>query len=196
MTRARKPRSFNRKVGPGRLDWAGAAFLAVAISAGLAATFAIAAPHSGESKPSTAAVRSVPAPAPLALDAKFKGHLPITELTEDQAILHALNRLGYGPRPGDVARIRQMGLEKWIDQQLHPESIDDSALDTRLKNYPTLDMSARKLLAEYPPPNQAAKQAGETKDEYKQEMMEKRRTAMAQLNATGDDNADKAQEQL
>src|ERR1700723_402410 len=57
-------------------------------------------------------------------------------------------------------------------------------------------MSARKLLAEYPPPNQAAKQAGETKDEYKQEIMEKRRAAMAQLNATGDDNADKAQEQL
>jgi len=62
-----------------------------------------------------------------------------------------------------------MGLEKWIDQQLHPESIDDSALDTRLQNYPTLDMSARKLLEEFPPPKQAAKQAGETKDEYKQQ---------------------------
>jgi uncharacterized protein (DUF1800 family) len=196
MTRARKPRSFNRKVGPGRLDWAGAAFLAVAISAGLAATFAIAAPNSGESKPSTAAVRSVPAPAPLALDAKFKGHLPITELTEDQAILHALNRLGYGPRPGDVERIRQTGLEKWINQQLDPESIDDAALEQRLAKYPTLNQSASKLLSEYPPPAQAAKKEGETKEEYKQELIGKRREAMAQMADTGNDNMDRAQQQL
>jgi uncharacterized protein (DUF1800 family) len=175
------------------LDTPGTAFLALSVVALLAALLAIAVPNASAGKHDGTAS---PAPDQTAIDAKFKGHLPITELTEDQAILHALNRLAYGPRPGDVERIRQMGLEKWIDQQLHPESIDDSALDTRLKNYPTLDMSARKLLAEYPPPNQAAKQAGETKDEYKQEMMEKRRTAMAQLNATGDDNADKAQEQL
>src|ERR1700693_3967283 len=49
------------------------------------------------------------------------GALPPTSLTDDQAILHALNRLGYGPRPGDVARLKQMGLAKWVDQQLHPE---------------------------------------------------------------------------
>ena len=92
------------------------------------------------------------------LDKKFKGKLPITELTEDEAILHALNRLGYGPRPGDVERIRQMGLEKWIDQQLDPDSIDDSALDARLEKYPTLKMSSKQLLEEFPQPNQAAKQ--------------------------------------
>jgi uncharacterized protein (DUF1800 family) len=176
-----------------RLDTPGAAFLAVTVAALLAALFTLAVPNAnaGKHDPTASALADQ-----TAIDGNFKGHLPITELTEDQAILHALNRLAYGPRPGDVERIRQMGLEKWIDQQLHPESIDDSALDTRLKSYPTLDMSARKLLAEYPPPNQAAKQAGETKDEYKQEIMEKRRAAMAQLNATGDDNADKAQEQL
>ncbi|HXO43930.1 MAG TPA: DUF1800 domain-containing protein [Candidatus Cybelea sp.] len=176
-----------------RLDTPGAAFLAVTVAALLAALFTIAVPNASAGKHNPTASASADQ---TVIDGKFKGHLPITELTEDQAILHALNRLAYGPRPGDVERVRQMGLEKWIDQQLHPESIDDSALDTRLKNYPTLDMSARKLLAEYPPPNQAAKQAGETKDEYKQEIMEKRRAAMAQLNATGDDNADKAQEQL
>src|ERR1700723_3210726 len=176
-----------------RLDTPGAAVLAVTVAALLAALFTIAVPNASAGKHNPTASASADQ---TVIDGKFKGHLPITELTEDQAILHALNRLAYGPRPGDVERVRQMGLEKWIDQQLHPESIDDSALDTRLKNYPTLDMSARKLLAEYPPPNQAAKQAGETKDEYKQEIMEKRRAAMAQLNATGDDNADKAQEQL
>ncbi len=130
---------------------------------------------------------------PVALSGKFKGHLPITELTEDQAILHALNRLAYGPRPGDIDRIRQMGLEKWIDQQLHPESIDDSALEKRLEKYPTLKMSSADLLAEFPPPNQAAKAAGETKEEYRQQLQQKRKTAMAQVMDTGNDNMDRAQ---
>ena len=65
--------------------------------------------------------------------ARFPGKLPITELTEDEAIVHALNRLGYGPQPGEVERIKQMGLETWIAQQLHPEKIDDSALAARLR---------------------------------------------------------------
>ncbi len=94
----------------------------------------------------------------IALPKKFKGKLPITELTEDEAISHALNRLAYGPRPGDVERIRQMGLEKWVDQQLNPDSIDDSALDARLRKYPTLKMSSKELLEEFPQPNQAARQ--------------------------------------
>ena len=131
-----------------------------------------------------------------AASGKFKGHLPITELTEDQAILHALNRLAYGPRPGDIQRIRQMGLEKWIDQQLHPDSIDDSALEKRLEKYPTLTMSSTDLLAEFPPPKQAAKAAGETKEEYRQQLQQKRKTATAQMTATGDDNMDRAQANL
>src|SRR5262252_9443045 len=53
--------------------------------------------------------------------------LPITELSADEAILHALNRLAYGPRPGDIERVRQTGLAKWIEQQLNPNSIDDKA---------------------------------------------------------------------
>src|ERR1700722_12979169 len=86
-------------------------------------------------------------------------NLPITELSADEAIFHALNRLAYGPRPGDVERVRQMGLAKWIDQQLNPNSIDDKALDARLENYPTLKMSSAKLIEEYPQPKQAEKQA-------------------------------------
>lgn len=131
-----------------------------------------------------------------AASGKFKGHLPITELTEDQAILHALNRLAYGPRPGDIERIRKMGLEKWIDEQLHPDSIDDSALEKRLEKYPTLKMSSTDLLAEFPPPNQAAKAAGETKEEYRQQLQQKRKTGMAQMSVTGDDNMDRAQANL
>src|SRR6266446_1504228 len=85
--------------------------------------------------------------------------LPITELSADEAILHALNRLAYGPRPGDVERVRQMGLARWIEQQLNPNSIDDRALYARLADYPTLRMSTAKLIDEYPQPKQAEKQA-------------------------------------
>jgi uncharacterized protein (DUF1800 family) len=90
-------------------------------------------------------------------DAVLKG-LPITELTPDEAILHALNRLAYGPRPGDIDRIKQIGLAKWIDQQLNPNSINDSPVDARLELYPTLKMHTSQLLAEYPNAKQAAKQ--------------------------------------
>src|ERR1700676_3164402 len=90
-------------------------------------------------------------------DAALKG-LPITELSADEAILHALNRLAYGPRPGDVERVRQMGLAKWIEQQLNPNSIDDRAVDARLENYPTLRMSSAQLLAEYPQAKHAQQQ--------------------------------------
>jgi uncharacterized protein (DUF1800 family) len=192
MARARKPRSSRGIARRRRLDWAGALCLVAVISVGLAVPLAIAAPNPA---PNNGALLAAP-PADSAVDAKFKGNLPITELTEDQAILHALNRLAYGPRPGDVERIRKMGLEKWIDQQLHPESIDDSALDQRLEKYPTLKESAHQLLDKYPPPAQAAKQAGETKEEYKQQLAEKRRDQMAQMADTGNDNMDKAQEQL
>jgi uncharacterized protein (DUF1800 family) len=132
----------------------------------------------------------------IVLDKKFKGNLPITELTADEAALHALNRLAYGPRPGDVERIRQMGLEKWIDQQLHPDSIDDSALDHRLEAYPTLSMSSKKLLEEFPEPQEAAKRKGITKEEFKEQQQEKRRDAVALVKKTGDDNLDKARKQL
>src|SRR6201984_3751363 len=91
-------------------------------------------------------------------DPVLKG-LPITELSSDEAILHALNRLAYGPRPGDLERVRQMGLAKWIDQQLNPNSIDDKAVEARLDAYPTLRMSAKQLLAEYPQPKKAEKEA-------------------------------------
>ena len=91
-------------------------------------------------------------------DPALKG-LPITELNADEAILHALNRLAYGPRPGDVERVRQMGLAKWIEQQLDPTSIDDRAAEARLEQFPTLRMSTAKLLEEYPQPKQQAQLA-------------------------------------
>ncbi len=112
------------------------------------------------------------------LDPALKG-LPISNLTVDEAILHALNRLAYGPRPGDLERVKQMGLAKWIDQQLNPGSIDDKSVDARLSNLPTLRMSSTQLIHEYPQPKQAAKQAGQTPQEFRQQQAQSKSDAAA-----------------
>jgi uncharacterized protein (DUF1800 family) len=65
--------------------------------------------------------------------------------------LHALQRLTFGPRPGDIEHVTAMGLDKWVDQQLHPEHIDDSALDARLSPFRTLHMDTRELVENFPP---------------------------------------------
>src|SRR5437660_9572310 len=82
------------------------------------------------------------------------GSKSAAKLTEEQRIVHVLNRLGFGVRPGDVERVRKMGLNNYIEQQLNPERIDDSFLEAKLKSYPTLQLSTGELLARYPQPNQ------------------------------------------
>jgi uncharacterized protein (DUF1800 family) len=106
-------------------------------------------------------------------------NLPITELNADEAILHALNRLAYGPRPGDLERVRQMGLAKWIDQQLNPNAIDDKALEARLEDYPTLKMSSEKLIAEFPQPKQAEKEAAKRAQAQLEQQQQTRSDAAA-----------------
>src|SRR4030095_15925719 len=81
-----------------------------------------------------------------------------TKLNEDQRILHVLNRLGFGARPGDVERVRAMGIENYINQQLFPEKIDDSASEAKLQNLETLRMTTAELYEKYPQPNQLLQQ--------------------------------------
>jgi uncharacterized protein (DUF1800 family) len=71
---------------------------------------------------------------------------------DDQAIVHVLNRIGYGPRPGDIDRVRQIGLRKYIDEQLHPERIPDESLATRLGAYSTLNLSSKEISGRYEVP--------------------------------------------
>ena len=73
-------------------------------------------------------------------------------LTQDQRVLHALNRLTFGPRPGDVQAVEKMGLQQWIDQQLNPSKIDDSALEARLSAYPAMRLNLHEMVERFPSP--------------------------------------------
>lgn len=74
------------------------------------------------------------------------------QIQGQERVLHALDRFTFGPRPGDVAAVEAMGLQKWFDRQLNPGSIDDSALDARLSAFPAMKMSQAELMARYPTP--------------------------------------------
>ncbi len=86
-------------------------------------------------------------------EARRQAKLFHTKLDKDTQILHALDRLTFGPRPGDVERVRRVGLKKWIDQQLHPERIVESAfLEARLEPLESLRMTPMQAVQHYPPP--------------------------------------------
>ncbi|MBM3129324.1 MAG: DUF1800 domain-containing protein [Chloroflexi bacterium] len=76
---------------------------------------------------------------------------PPGDLGAGNPILTALNRLAFGPRPGDFERAQKIGVDAYIEEQLAPEQIDDSALEQRLATmYPTLSQSAAELMRDYP----------------------------------------------
>jgi Uncharacterized protein conserved in bacteria len=67
-------------------------------------------------------------------------------------VVHTLNRITFGATAGDVERVRAIGIDRYIDQQLHPERIDDSAMRQRLQPLVTLTMSSRQLAEQYEQP--------------------------------------------
>ena len=106
---------------------------------------------------------------------------------EDARIVHALNRLGYGPRPGDIERVRAIGLEKWIQLQLHPERIDDAAMQSRLAAYRTLGLSVPDLLKGYEVPREVKreiqKKRAEMGEDASEEDMARARRELLRENA-------------
>src|SRR2546421_5531238 len=76
------------------------------------------------------------------------------KLSEEQRILHVLNRLGYGARPGDVERVKAMGIDKYIEQQLEPGKIDDAVAESKVQNLETLRMTTAEVYEKYPQPGQ------------------------------------------
>jgi len=73
-----------------------------------------------------------------------------TGANEEKRAVHALNRLAFGPKPGDVQQVMAMGVDRWIDLQLHPEKISDNTLESRLAPFRTLRMSTREIAEEFP----------------------------------------------
>ncbi len=79
-------------------------------------------------------------------------------LTEEQRITHVLTRLAFGVRPGDVERVKAIGIEKYIEQQLHPSQIADEVAEAKVKNLSTLTMTTAQLYEKYPQPGQILRQ--------------------------------------
>jgi uncharacterized protein (DUF1800 family) len=99
--------------------------------------------------------------------------LPASTLSEEQRIIHVLNRLGYGPRPGDLERVKQVGLAAYIDRQLDPGRVPDDRLDASLQAFPALTMSVPDLLHGYPEPDPkllAKAQSGEMSQQEVRQM--------------------------
>src|SRR6476660_6127612 len=73
------------------------------------------------------------------------------EPNADEQVAQALSRLTFGPRPGDAARVKAMGVDRWIDAQLHPERLSDSETDAFLARYSTLALNSSEIFREFPP---------------------------------------------
>ncbi|MBS1810248.1 MAG: DUF1800 domain-containing protein [Acidobacteria bacterium] len=74
-------------------------------------------------------------------------------LTERQKVNHLLNRIAFGARPGDVERVTKLGWQKYLDQQLHPETIADAILEEKLNAFPELQLTNEQLVRAFPPLN-------------------------------------------
>jgi uncharacterized protein (DUF1800 family) len=72
-----------------------------------------------------------------------------SKLNDRQRALHALNRLAFGPRPGDVDAVMKDGVDTWIEQQLHPEAIPDRAIEARIAGLPTMTLSNAQIVRTY-----------------------------------------------
>src|SRR5439155_17287801 len=77
--------------------------------------------------------------------------------SDDWMIVHVLNRVAFGPRAGDVDRAKAIGLQRYIDEQLHPERIPDAAMSARLSGLTTLGMSSREIAEAYELPQLQAR---------------------------------------
>src|SRR5437868_15136480 len=73
----------------------------------------------------------------------------VRELPADQQIIQALSRLTFGARPGDVQQVRAVGLDNWIELQLHPDRINDDAMNAFVSRYAALNQTQNDLLKQY-----------------------------------------------
>jgi uncharacterized protein (DUF1800 family) len=116
-------------------------------------------PAGAPTMPATGALPAAAAPAP--------------RISGDRQIVHVLSRLTYGPRPGDLERVRAMGVSAWIDRQLRPETIDDSATEGALAELPALHMPITEALRQFPRPDPRLRAQIAGGEMSRQEMLER-----------------------
>ena len=75
----------------------------------------------------------------------------LKQIQGDDRVVHALDRLTFGPRPGEIDQVKAMGLEVWINQQLHPANIDDTVMEQRLQQLPAMRLREEELTHKFPP---------------------------------------------
>jgi uncharacterized protein (DUF1800 family) len=86
------------------------------------------------------------------------GKSAVPARADTRTIVHVLNRLGFGAAPGDVERVRRIGLQAYIDQQLQPERMNDAAIAERLAAFQTLSKTTSELAEQFFIPAQMARQ--------------------------------------
>src|SRR5207245_4720544 len=79
----------------------------------------------------------------------------ISKLSNERRAALVLSRLTFGARPGDFERVKTIGVDAFIDQQLDPDSIDDTAVSAKLGKLPTLALATPVLIEQYTPPKPA-----------------------------------------
>lgn len=92
-------------------------------------------------------------------------HVHSASVGERQRAVHVLNRLAFGPASGDVEWVLAMGIDRYIQQQLTPGSIEDGATEARLARYTTLHMSDADLVKKFIQPQMEARRARRSGDE-------------------------------
>jgi len=75
----------------------------------------------------------------------------------DALARHVLNRLAFGPRPGDVERVRRIGIEAYVEEQLSPDRVADESVEAGLDGFPTLRMTQAELLDRFERPLKEAR---------------------------------------
>jgi uncharacterized protein (DUF1800 family) len=97
---------------------------------------------------------------PIALIVTLTAHAGTA--TSESAIVHVLNRVAFGPRPGDLEKVRAIGLHRYVDQQLHPEGLADAEIGSVLESLTTIGMSSRDIAERFEAPMLQASRARET----------------------------------
>ena len=100
-----------------------------------------------------------------------------TRLTEEQKVIHFLNRTSFGPTREEVGKVNRLGVRAYLEEQLRPAEISDSLVEEKLAGLKTMRLSSRELIELYPPPRQ---QAGQ-QEMMGQQQMQGPRTVILEL---------------